>query len=394
MARRLGFAAPLFAGALLCSTCATGATTPPAGNVVAIGFVVPLTGPDRANAEPAIQGATVAIADVNSHQTAGARRLQLVQVNDASDAATAEQVCSGLVSTHQVAAIVGVESAGPGAACASVAGSAGVPYLLVGSGAPSECTANVVHIGSVPDQRVGALVQFLIQQRHLSRFYEVGDGSTDDVRLLAAASAQIAAFRGAVVATESLSSNPDFAQLGRRIAAARPDVTVEALGGAVQARYYAAITSEPELARIPLASLDMDEAAADGIGAGASGIYLARDYLSTDPGAGNQAWLAALMSRYGDGAVPTSLGAQANDAIELLATSIRIAGSARPPAIMPAMTNVSLGGPRGSVEIKAAAHGYPTLTLHVGRLDSEHRVTQLYVTQPMDPNVDCRLAGG
>ena len=260
---------------------------------------------------------------------------------------------------------------------------------MVGTTAPSDCMAGVVYIGPVADQRVSALVGFLIQELHLSRFYEVGDGSADDLSVLAAASVKINSLGGAVVATERLSSNPDFGELGRRIAAAGPDVTIEALSGSVQARYYAAITSEPALARMPLASLDTDEAAAAGITAGGPGVYLARDYLSTDPGPGNQGWLAALISRYGDGAIPTSLGAQANDAIELLATSIGVAGSAKPAAIAQAMVGAAVRGPRGSVQIKAAAHGYPTLNMHVGRLDSQHRVTQLQLTEPIDPVVAC-----
>jgi urea transport system substrate-binding protein len=390
MARWLHRPMVLFAVALLGSACATSSPSPVATTVVRVGFVVPLTGPDRAAAEPAIQGATVAITEVNSHQVAGAFTLQLVQIDDRSDAGAAKQACAGLVSTEHVAAILGAESATPGEACASVARSAGIPYLLVGGTAPSDCTPDVVYMGPLPDQRVTALVQFLIQQAHLTRFYVVGDSSPESSVLLSAAAGQIKTLGGSVLASERLPTNPDFGKLGQRIAAAHPDVTIDALSGPSQARFYAAVASDPRLSQMRFASLQMDEAAANGITASAAGIYLARDYLSADPAPGNQAWLAAMISRYGDGAIPTSLGAQAHDAIELLAGSIHIAASSKPDAIVRALTSASVDGPRGMVKIQAASHGYSTLSMHIGRLDASHLVRQLYVSQPIDPVLACR----
>jgi urea transport system substrate-binding protein len=371
------------------SSCATSTPSPVDADVINVGFVVPLTGPDRASAEPAIQGASVAIADVKLRQAAGVWKLRLVQVNDQSDATAARQACASLASTDRVAAIVGVESASPRDACASAARAAGVPYLWVGRSTGSECTRDAFYLSPLPGQRMTALVQFLIQQRHLKRFYVVGDSSAESTTLLGAATVLIRTLGGTVLASDLLPAVPNFAQVNGRIALARPDVTIDALSGSAQSSYYAAVSADQALAKTPFASLDLDETAANEITPAAAGIYVARDYLSADPAAGNQAWLTALISRYGDGAVPTASGAQVYDAIELLAASIRTASSPTPAAILQAMTGVSVDGPGGSVAIKAASHGYPTLAMHIGRLDSSHLVSQLFVTQPIDPVVAC-----
>ena len=389
MARWPGFRVALFAVALLGAACTTSTSRPVESDVITVGFVVPLTGSDRASAEPAVQGATVAIADVNSRQAAGASMLRLVQVDDRSNAAAAKQACASLVSAAHVAAIVGVESAGPQDSCTSAARTAGVPYLAVEGSARSECAEDVFHLSPPTGQRVTALVQYLIGQRHLRRFYVVGDSSLESAALLGAAVGQIATLGGSSVASELLPGSPDFAQLGRRISLARPDVTIDALSGPAQVQYYAAMASDLRMAKMPFASLELDEIAATNITSPPAGIYLARDYLSADASPGNQAWLTALIARYGDGAVPTALGAQAYDAIELLAASVRKAGGSTPARITTALTDVSVDGPRGSVEIRTGSHGYPTLGMHIGRLDPGHLVSQLFVTQPMNSVVVC-----
>ena len=374
--------------AVVLSACATAAPGPTGTSAIAIGLVVSLSGPDRANAEQAVQGATVAIADVNSHGRAGSWRLRLVQVDDQSDGATAKEVCRRLVAAEHVAAILGVQSALPRDTCTSVARAAGVPYFAVAGSAPTGCTPDVVYLSPQPEQRAGALVAFLIQQMNLARLYLIGDSSADGLRLLSAAVGQIQALKGTVLASERLPTNPDFDKLGRRIAAAHPDVIVEGLTGPVETAFYAAIAAAPWVAQTQLASLQLDEAGASAIAPGQGGIYIDRDYLAADSGAANQAWLTAMMARYGDGAVPTSLGAQANDAIQLMAASIEAAGP-QPAAIMRAVIGRSINGPRGPVTIEAASQGYATLTMHIGKLDSGHVVRQLSVSPPIDPVVAC-----
>jgi branched-chain amino acid transport system substrate-binding protein len=120
-----------------------------------------------------------------------------------------------------------------------------------------------------------------------------------------------------------------------------------------------------------------------------SGTYLVQDYLTTDASPANQAWLAAIARSFGDGAVPSAVGAETYDAVKLVSAAIVKAGSLQGAAIAAATVAVSITGPRGSIEIKPTSRGHATLAMHVGRLQPNNAIEQLAVSGALDPTLAC-----
>jgi branched-chain amino acid transport system substrate-binding protein len=194
------------------------------------------------------------------------------------------------------------------------------------------------------------------------------------------------------VAAGSAAVSPDATQFDAAlaaIAAARPSVVLDSLVGAEAIAYHKQFAADPRTRAITRASLQMQEAEATTIGPGPADVYIATDYLAADPAGPNQDWIAALTTKYGDSAIATATGAEAYDAVELLAMSISRAGSANGPALITTLTTVSFTGPRGAVSIKPGSHGYASLATHIGRLNKGRGIDQVEVGAPLDPAVAC-----
>jgi branched-chain amino acid transport system substrate-binding protein len=354
------------------------------------GLVVTQTGPDTSGAEPAIQGAAVALADIEAQHRAGAGRdLQLVTKDDGGDPAIAGRLCAQLA-REGVVAIVGSESPSSRAACSKAAGAAHIAYLAADGSDGTECYANAFFFGLVPNQRAVPMVGFLMAKLSAKQLYIVG---ADDPagRVLAIATANAISAAGGAVAGSVLVP-PDATQFGTilaAIAAARPAAVLDGLTGSQAIAYHKQFAADLRTRAITRASLQMQEAEASTIGPGAAPLYLASDYLAADPSTANQDWLAALTAKFGDNAVATASAAEASDAIELLAAAIAKANSTRAADVTAAFPGVSYSGPRGTVDLKPANHGYATLATHVGQLNKIHGTDQVEATAPLDPAVRC-----
>ena len=137
------------------------------------------------------------------------------------------------------------------------------------------------------------------------------------------------------------------------------------------------------------ASLQLDETASRTIGVSLVGALVSDDYLPGDPALTNQAWLAAVVKKYGDGAIPTASGAAMYDAVEFLGAAIKGAGDTNAAAIISASPRVTNTGPRGTVQIGAFNRGYATLAAHIGKVNKNYGIDQIEVSPPIAPTVAC-----
>lgn len=330
------------------------------------------------------------MAEINALAVHGGRQLELVRADDAGAPEIARQVCSRLASVDRVVAIIGTEESATRAACSKAAGAAGVPYYAAGGSDSKDCAPNTYYLGAVPAQRATALVEFLRTARAFNRFYIVGSDSNASRAMVSATGHEVDVHGGAVVAISVVSANVASIKAALDgIARARPDVVVEALEAADQVEFQRQVAADSRTALLPRASLDMGIGGASAIGPGVSGTYVVQDYLPTDPSPANQAWLAAVSKSFGDGAIPSAVGAETYDAVELVSAAIIHAGTTDGAAIAAATVAVMITGPRGPVQIKPATRGHATLTMHLGRLQSSYAVEQLAVSGAIDPVLTC-----
>jgi ABC-type branched-subunit amino acid transport system substrate-binding protein len=358
--------------------------------VVTIVLILSLTGPEKAVAEPAIQGATVAVEDINQQQRAGGRSAKLIVLDDGGDPATAKRLCSRFVTEGGVSAIVGSQSAAGRAACSHAAEQARIPYIALGGTEGSECYPNVYFTGLVPNQRLASLVTFLITKRSAKRFSVVSADTASGRAVAREAAAVISAAGGLTVSNAFMAAGAtQLEPMLATVSAARPDVVLDALSGSDATLYHQQFGATAATKTIAQASLQLQEVQASVIKAGPSEHYLISDYLAIDSNTANKDWLSAMEKHYGDSAVSTALAAEAYDSVELVAAAVAKVKGAGGANVNAGLTAVSLNGPRGEMRIQRGDHGYATLQAHIGRLAKGGSIDQLEVSAPIQPSVSC-----
>lgn len=379
--------------AIALAACGGGTNGGAAGSdqVVKIGLVVPVTGGGSANADPVIQGANVALDEINSKHLAGnGIRLQFVQVDDATDPKTAQQVCTQLVTQDQVVAIVGSENTPSRAACETAIQSQALPYFAGNGTGGNVCYSNMFFFGIAPNQQVSPLVDYLSQKQNVKKYYIISSDYAPPKGSVAVAAKQIPADGGTIVATtyEPLNTT-QFSSDVAKIAAAQPDLVLSALVGNDQIPYHKQLGDDPRTKGLKQASLQMNEAIAKAVGPQAAGIYVANDYITGDSSAANKAWVAALTKKYGAKAQPSFFAAETYDATMMMAAAMKKAGSTDGAKVISSVTKVSIDTERGHIVIKDGSHGYATLAAHIGQVNKDYGIDEIAVTQPVDPVVTC-----
>ena len=350
--------------------CSGSATAPSDQGSIKVGLLVSLTGAGSASAALAIQGATVAVAQANAAHLGGKKQLVLVKADDQSSPDAAGRACSTLVSKDHVVAILGLESTAAITACSRAISAANIPYFAAFPSGEDVCLANVFVFGFTPNQQVSPLIDFLARKQSAWTFYIL---ASDEA--LARDSFRVAALRiqdggGTLVGTSY--RPPGTVQFGSdiaMIAAAKPDVVLEGLVGDDEIAFQKQFRSDRRVAGIKQASLWLNAATARSIGPPAVGIFVAQDFNPVDTSPATQAWLGALLSKYGDGAIPSSIGAEMYDAALVAVEAIGHAQSTSGEAIATAAAAVSFEGPRGTIQLLPGEHGYATVATHIGRVN-------------------------
>jgi branched-chain amino acid transport system substrate-binding protein len=366
--------------------CSGSATAPSDQGSTKVGLVVSLTGAGSASAALAIQGATVAVAQANVAHLGGKKQLVLVKADDESGPDGAGRACSRLVSNDHVVTIVGLESTAAINACSRAISAANVPYFAAVPSGQDVCLANVFVFGFTPNQQVSPLIDFLARKQSAKRFYIMASDqppAQDSFRL---AALKIQGGGGALVGT--LYRPAGTVQFGSdiaAIAAARPDVVLIGLVAGDEVAFQRQFRSDPRVAGIKEASLFLNTATARSIGPAAVGVFVSQDFNSADTSPATQAWLTALLSKFGDGAVPSAIGAEVYDATLFAANAISRAQSTSGEAIATAAAAVSIEGPRGTIQLMPGEHGYATVSTHVGQVNAALGIDVLEISNLVSP---------
>ncbi|MBO0681759.1 MAG: ABC transporter substrate-binding protein [Candidatus Dormibacteraeota bacterium] len=383
----------LLGAALAGAACGGGASSgggSGAEQVVKVGLVVPLSGNGSANADPVIQGANLALDQINSKHLAGNLKLQFVQVDDATDPKTAQQVCTQLVSQDQVAAIVGSENTPSRAACEAAVQSQNLPYFAGNGTGGNVCYSNMFFFGIAPNQQVSPLVDYLTKKEGLKKYYILASDYAPPKGSVAVAAKQVPADGGTILDTtyEPLNTT-QFSSDVAKIAAAQPDVVLDGLVGNDQIPFHKQLGDDPRTKGLKTASFQMNEAIAQAVGPESVGVTVADDYITGDPSAANKDWVAALKKKYGNKAQPSFFAAETYDATMMMAAAMKKAGGTDAAKVISAVTKVAINTERGHIVVKPGSHGYATLAAHIGQVNKDYGINQVAVTAPVDPQVTC-----
>ena len=360
----------IIAATLMAAACGGGAS--PESSRVApykIGYVLALSGTGSAFADPAQQGMELAVEDINGNNAAG-RPITTVIADDGTDPRMAAEACNRLVTQDKVDAIIGYESTPARVACNQAAQRAGIPYIASSNSGGDICAANLFQVGTVPNQQIDGLVDYLLASG-ARRFYLIGSDYSSPKASFARARGYLVE-KGATVAGESYEplGTTEFSSDIARIAAAKPDVVLSSLVGADGVPFYRQFATDPRTASIKSATFELKAVTARAIGAQANGILLASDYFPNIEGARNAEFVAAMQKKFGDRAEPSESAVLPYDAAHLLAAAVKAAGSTDGHTVIEALKRASFDGPRGTIGF-ASGNQYATFDMFVASVTEQ-----------------------
>ena len=108
---------------------------------------------------------------------------------------------------------------------------------------------------------------------------------------------------------------------------------------------------------IPYGNLAVDEGTAKGMGADAQGIFISASYVTGIESPANQKFLAAMGKKFGaDLKTPNDLSVPEYEAVYAYKAAVEKAGSTDSAAVLKALGDVRVEGPRGTIEMSKEHH--------------------------------------
>jgi urea transport system substrate-binding protein len=348
------------------------------GGTLKIGFVTSLSNSSFSNVgEQAKAAFEAAIANSrNSGLT-----LQTYEEDDQGNPQRATQSCQQLVQQDHVDVIVGVMLTPDKNACNEIAQQGNVAFVA-GQLSAVNCGPTYFQTGWIPNQVIEPALKYLAT-KSVKTIYYVGNDYAFDQEILknlqsAAASAGMKVVGNSMPPIGTTNWSPVFAQ----VAAAHPDVVIDGMIDTIA--YQKQASTDPRMEALRRLSFTTDEAQIHAIGASLKGLQYVTQYVSTQSGAANQSFKAALAAA--NKSVFPSL-ASANLYNATLAAVAAAKEGTSSGDILKNLPRVSISGPGGTV---AFAGGHNTvMTSYVAVVGSDMVPSIVYTENKVAPVTGC-----
>ena len=333
-----------------------------------------MTGRDASFGESSLDGATLAVDELNASGGALGRPIELIVEDDRSLAGESATAAKKLISRDHVVALVGECSSARTLEAASVAQAAGIPLV-----SPASTNAKVTQVGDeifrvcFTDSFQGdVLATFARRRLGLSRAALLVDSTAPySVGLAESFSRKFLALGGVVVATQKYSgTDTDFRAQLTAIRASRPD-TLFLPGYYVAAGLVARQARDLGLRATLLGGDGFEAPQLLEIGGDAlEGAYYSTHFAVENTGRLSREFVDAFHKRYG--ALPNGLAALTYDTVRLVADAINRAGTTEHGALRRALAGTrDFPGVTGSTTLNAqrdADKAAAIITVRSGRL--------------------------
>jgi branched-chain amino acid transport system substrate-binding protein len=352
----LGLAALLLT-AFACERRGDGTGTADSGGAIRVGVYGDLSGQTSSFGESTRNGVKMAIDEINAAGGINGRKVEVVVEDDQGQPQQASTVVTKLINQDKVVAIIGEVASSNSLAAAPKAQEAKVPMIT-----PSSTNPKVTQVGDYifrvcfTDDFQGAVAaKFATNTLKAKKAAILGDFNSDYSKGMTQYFVQ--EFEGAggqIVARQSYTqTDADFKGQLTNIRAAAPDV-VFVPGYYGQVGVIAKQAKELGITAPLLGGDGWDSPKLFELGgASLDGAYMVNHYSTDDPSPAVQKFVAAYKSKYG--AVPDAIAALGYDAMNVLADSIKRAGTTESAKLREAIAGTKgFGGVTGSISLNAA----------------------------------------
>ena len=346
-----------------------------AAEEVVIGLVQALSGPGSVLSPPVLQGAELAVDEVNAAGGILGRKVRIENGDDGTDPRIAEQAWNSLINQRGANFIVSMETSAGREAGVPVAEKANIPAIYTSEYEGAACSPILFSNDAVPNQQSDPLVKYLTKNQHTETWFLVGSDYLWPHKSFEFAKKVIEAAGGKVVGEEySPIGTTDWAAIVSKVRRSSPNVILLAIaGGADNVSFMKQKNASGSPAIVT--SLDIEEGALAALGPDGEGIYVPASYFSTIDTPENKKYIAALRKKFGNKmATPTFFSAPTYDAVHEFALAAQKAGTLEAGPVLKALTEVSFTGPRGTVKLTNDRHASLPIYLAKARADATFEI--------------------
>jgi branched-chain amino acid transport system substrate-binding protein len=377
----LALAGVAFAGALSAGVAL-------ADDPIQIGIPVGLSGANSVVAPSVVQSSELAAAEINAAGGILGRTVELVVADDASGAQGAQRAFDSLVFQTGVDVLISMETSAARNAGLPIVNRGEVPYIYTSFYEGRSCSPWMYVNAWVPEQQVAPIVDHFMNEYQAKTFFLIGSDYAFGRGMLEFTRAYVEANGGEIVGEEYLPMDgSDWTSIISQLRSAEPDALITSTAGGAP---NVTLTRQLRAAgvTIPYGNLAVDEGTAASMGADATGIYIAASYLTSIDSPENQAFLAAMADKFGaDLRTPNDLSVPQYEAIYAYKAAVEMAGTTDAQAVIDALSEVSVTGPRGVIQMNKQRHA--PLTMYLGRVQEDGSVEVIAVFENVDPGEQC-----
>ncbi|WP_103662889.1 ABC transporter substrate-binding protein [Microbacterium sp. CJ77] len=348
-----------------------------------LGLVAPTTGVASLEGNSLVTGAQLGIEAVNAGGGVLGHPIELVVVDDKSDAATSTQVTQQLIRQNDVDYVLGTIAGDTSVAAGSVAAEADVPFSTVVNGTVEFCSPHFWPFGASERMMVEDLIPRMIEQ-YGPRVGLVGNDYIFPRTYHAVASEIIAESGGEIVAEEySPLGTADWQPVIGKLEKADPDWILTAVVGGDAVSFMNQADQFGLLTDRGVTGTTSQQEFYGALGPILEGRMTALQYSDQTPGAENEAFVAAYREEHGDNGSISAIAATAYEAVRFIAAAVNAAGGYDADAISEQMSTIRLDGLLGNLGFREDNH-YVSSDMVLVQIDEGGVYSTVEVLDPID----------
>lgn len=381
MSRVITLAVGVFAVGLLTGSAIA------ASDTITIGIPVGLSGANSVVAPSVVQASELAVYEINAAGGILGKKVVLEVADDASGAAGAQKAYDLLIFKKKVDAIVAMETSAARNAGLPIVNRGKIPYIYTSFYEGHSCNPYMYINAWVPEQQVAPIVDYFNNLK-AKTFFLIGSDYAFGRGMLAFTKAYIEKSGGKVVGDEyaPMDAN-DWTAVLAKVRSANPDAIITSTAGGAP---NVTLTKQLRAAGIKTlyGNLAVDEGTAKNMGADAEGIYIAGSYFTNIDTAANKKFIASAENMFGkDLRTPNELSVPQYEAIFAYKAAVEKVGTTDAAKVVPALAEVSVEGPRGTIAMSKQRHA--PLTMYLGQVRADGSVSIISTFKDVDPGEQC-----
>ncbi|HJT76021.1 MAG TPA: urea ABC transporter substrate-binding protein, partial [Gemmataceae bacterium] len=360
----------------------------PSGPPLRVGILCSRTGTMAVSERPVLDGALLAVEEINDQGGVLGRPLEAVTEDGQSDETVFAAKATKLIEQDHVAVLVGCWTSASRKAVKAVVEKHDHLLLYPVSHEGMELSENIVYGGSVPNQQILPALKWCYGFLNKKRWFLVGSDSVYSHAAHAVVQDEAKALGSEVVADAFLMpGSTDVDGVVSRIKATRPDLIVNTIAGDTNVAFFRALCRAgvcPD--RTPALSFDVSEEELSGLTPReVVGHYSAGNYFQSLDSPENQSFLRRVRARFGPGRIVSDPMQTAYTLVHVWAQAVQAAGSADTHAVRAAIRGQQFDSPQGPVKIDPATL-YTIQVSRVGRIDADGHFQEVYLSpRPLVP---------